>query len=141
MSCVVRQELWIEEGRKIDERNIVAGPRINIDYAEEWKGTVRFFFFFVVWARADTRLSPSLVACTIQAAPVPREREPARQQARLLQQQEPLPWRQEGVERTNAFRALTPSTPARVNKLNYNFILFAKDGGREGDGAAVRAGV
>ena len=53
MSCVVRQELWIEEGRKIDERNIVAGPRINIDYAEEWKGTVRFFFFFVVCARAD----------------------------------------------------------------------------------------
>ncbi len=37
----MRQELWIEEGRKIDERNIVAGPRINIDYAEEWKGTVR----------------------------------------------------------------------------------------------------
>jgi 3-methyladenine DNA glycosylase Mpg len=58
----VRQELWIEEGRKIDERNIVAGPRINIDYAEEWKGTVLLFFFSsssctADGARTDTRLS------------------------------------------------------------------------------------
>jgi DNA-3-methyladenine glycosylase len=30
------KEVWIEEGNKIPARQIASGPRIGIDYAEEW---------------------------------------------------------------------------------------------------------
>src|SRR6266702_1383962 len=29
-------QVWIEEGEKISARRIASGPRIGIDYAEEW---------------------------------------------------------------------------------------------------------
>jgi DNA-3-methyladenine glycosylase len=30
------ERVWIEEGRKVSPRSIACGPRIGIDYAEEW---------------------------------------------------------------------------------------------------------
>jgi len=46
LDLITSQMLWLEEGKKVDERNIVAGPRINIDYAQEWKDKP---LRFLVW--------------------------------------------------------------------------------------------
>ena len=33
---LLRDRIWIEEGKKIPKTHIVSGPRVGIDYAEEW---------------------------------------------------------------------------------------------------------
>lgn len=35
-SDLLGHQVWIEEGERISPRKIVSGPRIGIDYAEEW---------------------------------------------------------------------------------------------------------
>lgn len=35
---LLRADVWIEEGERLTSRRIASGPRIGIDYAEEWVG-------------------------------------------------------------------------------------------------------
>jgi len=67
--------LWLEEGKKVDERNIVAGPRINIDYAQEWKGASQQPF-----SPPETPKLTKPAHLSRQASEVPRLGQSTRQQ-------------------------------------------------------------
>jgi DNA-3-methyladenine glycosylase len=49
---LLNDQVWIEEGEKISTRLISSGPRVGIDYAEEWVNKPWRF-----WIKGNTNLS------------------------------------------------------------------------------------